>query len=94
MNVSLTPELEKYVHDKVSSGGYASASEVVREALRQSRDRQRAELDYKHYVDEKIQRGLKDIEEGRVHRGTPEEFASQARADGMKKAAQEMDGAA
>jgi antitoxin ParD1/3/4 len=34
MNVSLTPELEKFVTDKVASGRYTSASEVVREALR------------------------------------------------------------
>jgi antitoxin ParD1/3/4 len=34
MNVSLTPELDKFVADKVASGRYASASEVVREALR------------------------------------------------------------
>lgn len=34
MNVSLTPELEKFVASKVDSGRYTSASEVVREALR------------------------------------------------------------
>ena len=34
MNVSLTPELEKFVGAKVESGRYTSASEVVREALR------------------------------------------------------------
>jgi antitoxin ParD1/3/4 len=34
MNVSLTQELEKFVQDKVQSGRYTSASEVVREALR------------------------------------------------------------
>ena len=34
MNVSLTPELEKYIQAKVESGRYTSASEVVREALR------------------------------------------------------------
>lgn len=34
MNVSLTPELEAFVADKVQSGRYTSASEVVREALR------------------------------------------------------------
>jgi len=34
MNVSLTPELESLVHEKVASGLYTSASEVVREALR------------------------------------------------------------
>ena len=34
MNVSLTPELERFVQEKVKSGRYLSASEVVREALR------------------------------------------------------------
>ena len=34
MNVSLTPELEKFVSAKVEAGRYGSASEVVREALR------------------------------------------------------------
>jgi len=34
MNVSLTPQLEKMVAERVESGRYASASEVIREALR------------------------------------------------------------
>jgi antitoxin ParD1/3/4 len=34
MNVSLTPELERFVASKVGSGRYTSNSEVVREALR------------------------------------------------------------
>jgi antitoxin ParD1/3/4 len=34
MNVSLTPDLEKFVQGKVEKGRYNSASEVVREALR------------------------------------------------------------
>jgi antitoxin ParD1/3/4 len=34
MNVSLTPELEQYVQEKVKSGMYYSASEVIREGLR------------------------------------------------------------
>ena len=52
MNVSLTPELEKFVTDKVSSGRYTSASEVVREALRllereeKSRNEQIAEFNH------------------------------------------------
>jgi antitoxin ParD1/3/4 len=33
MNVSLTPELEKFVTDRVQSVMYHTASEVVREAL-------------------------------------------------------------
>lgn len=34
MNVSLTADLERFVQNKVASGLYTSASEVVRESLR------------------------------------------------------------
>lgn len=34
MNVSLTPELEKWIQSKVETGFYGSSSEVVRDALR------------------------------------------------------------
>jgi antitoxin ParD1/3/4 len=34
MNVSLTPELERLVNDKVTTGMYQTASEVIREGLR------------------------------------------------------------
>jgi antitoxin ParD1/3/4 len=34
MNISLTPELKRWVEERVASGQYTSASEVVREALR------------------------------------------------------------
>jgi len=42
MNVSLTPELERFVSGKVASGLYNSASEVVREALRLLEEHDRA----------------------------------------------------
>jgi antitoxin ParD1/3/4 len=42
MNVSLTPELDKFVAGKVDSGRYNSASEVVREALRLLEEHDRA----------------------------------------------------
>ncbi len=41
MNISLTPELEAVVDQRVQSGRYASASEVVREALRLLEERDR-----------------------------------------------------
>lgn len=46
MNVSLTPELERLVNEKIKTGMYQTASEVVREALRllQQRDEQRGQL--------------------------------------------------
>jgi antitoxin ParD1/3/4 len=40
MNISLTPELDKMVRAKVESGLYNNASEVIREALRDSLHRE------------------------------------------------------
>lgn len=34
MNISLNPNLEKFIHQKIEEGYYNSASEVVRDALR------------------------------------------------------------
>lgn len=41
MNVSLTPRLEEIIQNKVKSGLYNNASEVVREAIRQMDERDR-----------------------------------------------------
>ena len=42
MNISLTPELEKFVADRLGSGLYHSASEVIRDALRLLREKELA----------------------------------------------------
>jgi antitoxin ParD1/3/4 len=46
LNVSLTPELDKFVQQRVATGRYQTASEVIREGLRllesQERDREAA----------------------------------------------------
>ena len=39
MNVSLTPEFEAFVNEKVKHGSYGSASEVVRASLRLLQER-------------------------------------------------------
>jgi antitoxin ParD1/3/4 len=41
MNVSLTPQLETMIRQRVESGRYNNASEVVREALRLLEDHER-----------------------------------------------------
>lgn len=61
MNVSLTPELEKLVKEKLASGGYASASEVIREGLRLLQER-----DQLHRLRGEVRLGLEQIEQGRV----------------------------
>ena len=43
MNVSLTPQLEAMIRERVESGRYNNASEVVREALRLLEEREQLE---------------------------------------------------
>ena len=64
MNVSLTPELETLIHDKVSNGRYTSASEVVREALRLMEERDQMQELYKASIREKIAAGLASLRAG------------------------------
>jgi antitoxin ParD1/3/4 len=75
LNVSLTPELEQFVQERVASGRYQTASEVVREGLRllelQERDRDAA---YKA-LKAKLKRGAEQAERGEVVDG--EEFLEQ-----------------
>ena len=58
MNVSLTPELEKYVSEKVESGLYHSASEVIREGLRLLKDQDALRKVRLHEVRQQIQEGM------------------------------------
>ena len=58
MNVSLTPELEQYIQEKVSTGMYYSASEVVREGLRLLKEREQLQQIRLQELRQDIQAGL------------------------------------
>jgi antitoxin ParD1/3/4 len=65
MHVSLTAKLESMVREKVESGLYNNASEVIREALRlmqQQDEVRRLKLDR---LREEIAKGEADLEAGR-----------------------------
>lgn len=64
MNVSLTAELEDFVHQKVRSGRYHSASEVVREALRLLEDRDEMRGLRLEEMRRKIAAGLESLDRG------------------------------
>ena len=70
MNVSLTPELENLVRQKVQTGLYNNASEVVREALRLLDERDRTRR-----LREAIGVGLAQAERGETTPLTPELLA-------------------
>ena len=62
MNVSLTPELEKFVESKVESGLYNNASEVVREGLRLLKEHDEIRMKWR----EQIERGWLQARAGQV----------------------------
>jgi antitoxin ParD1/3/4 len=64
MNVSLTPELEKFVNNKVESGRYTSASEVVREALRLLEEHDQHRAARLAEFNEKLGRRLEALDRG------------------------------
>lgn len=78
MNISLTPELEKMVDDKVKSGRYTSASEVIREALRLFSDYEEARQRGIAELNRKIEEGLAQASQGELISG--EESRRRARA--------------
>ncbi len=74
MNVSLTDELRKFVEEKVASGLYHSASEVVREGLRLlAEEDQLREMRLKD-VGKKIKAGADQLKQG-IGRPGDEVFA-------------------
>lgn len=64
MNVSLTPELEAFVHQKVESGFYNSASEVIREALRLLDKADNDQASKLEDLRREIQKGIDQIKSG------------------------------
>ncbi len=78
MNVSLTPELENLVHEKVKSGRYNSASEVVRESLRLLQDQDELKRIRRDELRREIMLGVEQIRNGqgiKVKASELEEFA-------------------
>lgn len=74
MHISLTDRLEAWVREKVDSGLYNNASEVIREALRA---KILADQTYQEKLDAlraEIQKGLDDVEAGRVSTYSLEEL--------------------
>ncbi|WP_373527964.1 type II toxin-antitoxin system ParD family antitoxin [Nostoc sp.] len=66
MNISLTPELEQLVKDKVNSGRYHSVSEVMGEALRLLDERDRLREQRLAELKAKIQVGIEALDRGEV----------------------------
>ena len=69
MNVNLTPELENLINEKVTSGLYNSASEVVRDALRLLREQDELRRIRQDELRKEVRRGIHASAQGRVKDG-------------------------
>jgi antitoxin ParD1/3/4 len=67
MNVALTPQLEAMIRERVESGRYNNASEVVREALRLLEEHERVQ-----HLRSLLAVGLEDERRGDLVEFTPE----------------------
>jgi antitoxin ParD1/3/4 len=86
MNVSLTPELVKLIEERVASGLYTSASEVVREALRLLAESDRQRSMRVHELREHIAKGLASAKAGRLRDGPAVVARVRAKLDKDEKA--------
>lgn len=66
MNVSLTPQFEKLIRQKVKTGQYQTASEVIRDALRLLDERDRLREERLKALKDEIAVGVRQIERGEV----------------------------
>lgn len=82
MNVSLSPQLESYIKQKVETGMYNSASEVVREALRLLEERDAARGRFEA-LRQDIGAGLDSLDSGK---GKPLDVEA-IKAEGRKRQA-------
>ena len=69
MNVSLTSELEKFVHGKVDSGFYQNASEVVRSALRLMKERDTEREHQLAWMQREVDRAWDEAKAGKLTAG-------------------------
>jgi len=64
MNVSLKPDVQKYVEEKVKTGQYASPEEAVNNLLQQSRQREELTADDIEELRREIDVGINEANRG------------------------------
>jgi antitoxin ParD1/3/4 len=90
VTVSLTPQLEDELNTRVKSGQYASASEVVREALRLLSHYERVRNAQLARLENEIEVGVKQFKRGEYSEFT-DDTMDEIRAEGVKKLRKQRD---
>lgn len=87
MNISITPELEELISNKVKTGMYNSASEVIREGLRLLKEQDDLKELRMKELKKEIRKGYDSAAEGNVAEWDLNQFKDKvhARASNGKK---------
>ncbi len=88
MNVSLTKELEEMINQKVQSGLYNSASEVIREGLRLLNEQDQLRQIRIEELRREVQKGIDQVRAGNFTSHTTEnlhEFFDEIKQEGRKE---------
>jgi len=91
MNISLTPELDSYVQQKVQTGMYHSASEVIHEGLRLLREQDQIRQARLTQVRQDVDLGADQIARGEYTEytaATVKDLAAEIKSKGRKMLAQ------
>jgi putative addiction module CopG family antidote len=79
MNVLMKPELEQFISDKVKSGQYADASDMVNEALEVLRKQEQFTPEHEAYLRQEVRKGLDQLETGQRANFDAEKIISEER---------------
>ncbi len=84
MNISLPRQLEQWVKERVDTGMYDSASEVIREALRLLREQEDLKLLRAQELRRQLQVGVEQLDRGAA-RAFDEAVTSEVKKAGRKR---------
>lgn len=79
MNVSLTPEQQRFIDENLENGRYHTAAEIIREGLRLLMDRERRAQQELELLRQEIRRGIDAADRGELLDGEQAFAALRAR---------------
>jgi antitoxin ParD1/3/4 len=86
MNVSLTVELEELVNQKVKSGLYTSASEVIREGLRLLKEQDQLRSMRLTELKKEVRKGVAQLDKGQFKTfASTEDLTAHVKTAGRKR---------
>jgi putative addiction module CopG family antidote len=88
MNVSLKPNVEAFVADRIKAGQYNDVSDVVNDAIEMLMEQEHASAEYDTYLRTELQRGVDQLDRGERATFTAETII----AEGRKRLQQQRPG--